>query len=62
VTESFRERMLRIVNDDLEAVHYEMKELDRLYIEKQKQVRQLKKAKRELEAMEGSGETSAISI
>ena len=59
---SFRERMLRIVNEDLEAVHYEMKELDRLYIEKQKQSRQLKKAKRELESMEGSGETSAVSM
>lgn len=53
----FAEEMLKKVTDDLDAVHAEMKELDRLYINKQKQVRQLKKAKAELGVMVSTGET-----
>lgn len=53
---TFTEKMLKMVTDDLDAVHAEMKELDRLYINKQKQVRQLKKAKAELEVMVSTGD------
>ena len=41
--------MLRLVNEDLQAVIEEKRELDRLYISKQKQERELKKHKAELE-------------
>jgi hypothetical protein len=44
------EKMLRLVNEDYDAVVKEMKEIDKLYISKQKQARQLRKAKEELEA------------
>lgn len=56
----FAEKMLKMVTDDLDAVHAEMKELDRLYINKQKQVRQLQKARAELEVMMSTGETLTV--
>lgn len=48
---SLAERMLNMVNDNLNAVTNEMKEIDRLYVSKQKEKRQLNKAKAELEEM-----------
>lgn len=58
VENRFAKKMLQIVNEDLEAVQYEMKELDRQYIDKQKRARQLKKAKMELELLWDQGDSN----
>lgn len=49
VDKHLAEQMLKLVSEDLQAVIEEKRELDRLYISKQKQERELKKHKAELE-------------
>jgi hypothetical protein len=44
-----KEMVLKIIDEDLQNLYYEMKHLDRQYIEKQKRVRELKKVKAEIE-------------
>jgi hypothetical protein len=46
--ETLAKQMLKIIDEDLQALHYEMKELDRQYIERQKRVRELKKTKEKI--------------
>ena len=46
--EALAKQMLKIIDEDLQALYYEMKELDRQYIERQKRVRQLKKTKEKI--------------
>lgn len=44
----YKEQMLKMINEDLDALYYEMKELDRQYVERQIRVRKLKKRKDEI--------------
>ncbi|MBU5262091.1 hypothetical protein [Bacillus atrophaeus] len=44
---NFQNDLLKVINEKLDALYFEMRELDRKYIEKQKEVRLLKKRKEE---------------
>lgn len=43
------EQMLKMIDDELKELYKDMRNLDRQYIEKQKRVRELKKAKASLQ-------------
>lgn len=46
-----KEKVLEIIDEEISNLHYEMKHLDKQYIEKQKRVRELRKMKTEIEQM-----------
>ena len=52
---SVAEKMLKLVTDELKETRSQMKEMDRMYISKQKQVRQLVKAQAELQELASQG-------
>jgi len=45
--DNFQKDLLKVIDEKLADLHFEMRELDRKYIEKQKEVRLLKKRKEE---------------
>lgn len=50
---NFQNDLLKVINEKLDSLYFEMRELDRMYIEKQKEVRLLKKRKEEYHRLIG---------